>query len=75
MFPNTVYGRKHLLDGPSLDRDELETIAALLPTTVSVEGRRFKVSFDSADDLHVASMILSALRMHTYRAAVRGGRR
>lgn len=66
MFPNTVYGRKHLLVGPSLGVAELETISKLLPTTVSVEGRRFKVAFDSEDELYIASMILTALRVHDF---------
>ena len=67
MFPNTAYGTKHMLTGPTLSRAELSTVSALVATTVAVtRSGRFEVAFDTAEDLHIASIILAALRRHDF---------
>lgn len=68
MFNLTMVRNKHLMQGATVTLGELATISGLVVTTVSVQpsGNRFSLAFDTAADLHTASIILSAIRSHEY---------
>ncbi|UQN10360.1 hypothetical protein [Deinococcus sp. QL22] len=60
--------RKYKLANVSISINELESISSLIATTVEVDqDGRFLIAFDTENDRHTASLVLSALRMHLWR--------